>query len=657
MRLVLLSLFVMLGFNVQAVEFNLPEKFEAKLYKWKIDGKIYNNVDDGKTPKSCKTISFQNGHFYLPCEYTTEHSFPKGATVRIKWQSISKGVLKERFIQGTYYDVQRNWNFNHPPYNGEYMRTFHEANLNGNILDDGTIMITMTYTREDIYDRFKTLARSDGTYYSHDYGSPIVLRDQEKTMIGKEVIAYYRITDFTQQTDIEKKLTQIFNAYKEIDTETKAEMSKLTPVTLPTQPPKLTPTKTPPVENTPPPLPDTSTLPEEETYQEKETNAEEQVREENIKYYQDIIEIERQMKQRAQAKLNSLKERNADGRFDYAITSAQQSIHSYTSRIKNNKAQLKALGATTKTHIKRDNRDVYEDTAIQDKTISSIKKNKDISRSLEQSHKIIEHFGEEYEDKKGSHKVVERFSQRDKDGNYKIDPNTAKRIRKALKKQHYESKQTKQEAQTVYQLEKDKELTKKKKYLNTLKDTSLQANKVLAKLDPTGTRDKIVDAQEKIYVSIEGFGEGGLQGAASAVVMSKADEVTNDWASEVKESTQEYVKYYKDDIELTENEYYYDKEGKRLKRVNIRTKVYNKKGEEITFSFKNRILRKAAKKIDENHNIVEKVTKTARDITDGMVSGDYNKALGGVIDAVELKDEIGSNEEDNDNKKKDQTDQ
>jgi len=120
------------------------------------------------------------------------------------------------------------------------------------------------------------------------------------------------------------------------------------------------------------------------------------------------------------------------------------------------------------------------------KIASKLKKKKEFQKQQQLNIKFINKFTPSGE-WSGAYKRIKKLDKTE-------DAKKSKKIYNAYKKIYYDSKQIKEQGKAEYQNAKANEIDKKAKYLNSVKDTSLTINKGLAKLDPTGTGEKIVTA-------------------------------------------------------------------------------------------------------------------------------------------------------------------
>ena len=223
------------------------------------------------------------------------------------------------------------------------------------------------------------------------------------------------------------------------------------------------------------------------------------------------------------------------------------------------------------------------------------------------------------------------------------DSKKSKKIYEAHKKIYYDSKQIKEQANAEYQNAKADEIDKKGKYVKSIKDTSLTANKIIAKFDPTGTGDKIVNTMEHTYSAIEGAEKNGISGAIVKVM----DIHTNSVATDIVDTAEDYHQLHTKGIKLNKDEKYYDKDGNRVKKIKSGDKTYatkeGNKGEAKEFSLMDRVEKKVIKKVDETYNPQTKVDNAIKKISDGIKEGNLNKVANGTIDVVDIKDELDRN--------------
>ncbi len=249
------------------------------------------------------------------------------------------------------------------------------------------------------------------------------------------------------------------------------------------------------------------------------------------------------------------------------------------------------------------------------------------------AHDIVDKFGDSYDQQRLSHKKIEELS-RD------ADSEKATKIKNIMRKQYFDSQQIKTQGEAEYQIAKAKEIGKKSKYVETIKDTSLTINKGLAKLDPTGTGDKIVKVMEHAYAGVDGYEKGG----GSGLVVKVMDIHTNGMATQTVETAQEYHDLHTKGVKLNKDEKFYDKDGKRLTVIKSGDKAYatakGDKGEKKNFSMVSRITKKALEKVDETYNPQTKVMNSLKNIKDGITEGDFNKVANGAMDAVDIKDNL-----------------
>ena len=310
--------------------------------------------------------------------------------------------------------------------------------------------------------------------------------------------------------------------------------------------------------------------------------------------------------------------------------------------IKSREAQRKKADKIWKEEDKAFNESVAKDQA----------QRKAKQAEIEKAHKIIDRFGDDYETQRAAHKKIEALSKT-------ADTQKAKKIKNAIRKQFYDSKQIKLQGEAEFQASRAKELGKKEKYLNTVKDTSLTVNKVLARIDeavdPLEIGNKILSIQENSYDAIDSYSKGGLSKVADDFIEKKANELSNDWAGFTKDTIEKYKQYHsKKGLKLKPDEKYYDKNGKRLTRVNIYQRVYDKKGNEVSFSFGRRLFKKTFNKLNDDYNTIQETAEHIKNIKEGVMNGDINKVANEALEMTEKEDEGENDTKDESHKSKEQ---
>ena len=155
-----------------------------------------------------------------------------------------------------------------------------------------------------------------------------------------------------------------------------------------------------------------------------------------------------------------------------------------------------------------------ENKVFHDNIAKDMQERKTKQAEIKKAHDIVDRFGDNYDSQRLSHKKIEKLSKN-------ADIKKTKAIKNAIRKQYYDSKQTKLQGKAEYQTAKAKEIDKKGNYVKNIKETSLTINKGLAKLDPTGTGDKIVSWQENSYDTIDSYAEGGVNAVIDKFIEKK----------------------------------------------------------------------------------------------------------------------------------------
>ena len=156
----------------------------------------------------------------------------------------------------------------------------------------------------------------------------------------------------------------------------------------------------------------------------------------------------------------------------------------------------------------------------------------------------------------------------------------ATKIKNATRK-FYDAKQLEHQAEAVYQTAKAKEIDKKGKYVKSIKDTSLTANRILAEIDKTGLGKKIFDIQKDIYTYLE----GGIDAVAFSRVKGEVDSKTFKLGGGLVDRNAKILKYHTTGLKVTPKDRLYNKNGYLLRKVKKGDRVFNKNKRDITFSF------------------------------------------------------------------------
>lgn len=210
----------------------------------------------------------------------------------------------------------------------------------------------------------------------------------------------------------------------------------------------------------------------------------------------------------------------------------------------------------------------------------------------------------------------------------------ATKIYNAARKQHYESRQLAIEAERDLQKGKAKALKDSSDFAGNIRDTAVITNKILAlPAVATASLGTIVGA-EAISVAtvptttllahsattnaIGAAEKGGSMDMGVSLLKDAADEVTYKFGGEAIDKGYRIIKfYYGEGIEVPPKAKLYDKNHKLLKKVKKGDKVYNDKGDDITYITSTRLMR---------YKLF--VAKAQEDIS----KGDANKKANAILD-------------------------
>ncbi len=594
----------------EEVQLNLPERFDAKIVKGKwfdSDGRsgiFTENQDPTNPPQECETVHFASGKFYLSCKYKHIISSTHVEAIFVKkWEGTYN---KNGELNGVFSTYQNNFSTDF----GNYMKIYENGTIKGQI-GTNNIKIIQKFKRTKVYDHGK-YNEYHSLIWSKD-GSWILRNNPDRTI---KVILHLKII-YSQ--DLQNNITtdkQISNQNQNTQTEP-----------IPNEPEPIQPQANANIS----PQDDKVTLnidPQEQPVQPQKNPCTPPIDEAwqeycEAKAYNAKIKEQEEADAKA-AEQDANEEEEYQKRLDAWNEEERQSNIEF---IKSQKAKREKADKIWKEEDKASNDSIAKEQA----------ERKAKQAEIEKAHKIIDRFGDDYETQSAAHKKIDELSKT-------ADTQKAKKIKNAIRKQFYDSKQIKLQADAEYQTSKAKELGKKEKYLNTVKETSLTVNKVLARIDseidPLKIGNKIVDLQENSYDAIDSYSKGGLSKVADDFIEKKANELSNDWAGVAKEKAEEYKQYHsKKGLKLKPDEIYYDKNGKQLKKVNAYQKVYDKKGNEVSFSFGKRIFKKTFSKLNDDYNSIQGTAEHIKNIKEGVMSGDVNKVVNETLDMTEKEDE------------------
>lgn len=360
---------------------------------------------------------------------------------------------------------------------------------------------------------------------------------------------------------------------------------------------------------------------------------------EYIKMYQNDIETTKHTIDRLEERLRAEREYGVQDRYHQRrIEQYREKLKAYRHQLQIQKQQLQTLGGKEKSHTKRDNNDIYSDIRKNQDIYDERQKQKLKQQLIKRAHYIVDRYGEDYDQQRLTHARIEELSEN-------ADIASLQNIIGAVKKQYYDAMEIKLQGDAEYQTNRADEIGNKGKYVNTLKDTSLTANKIIARFDPTGTGDKIVNTMEHTYAAIDGYEKDGVQGA----IVKTMDIHTNGIASDTVDTAKEYRDYHSTGLKLNPDEIYYDKDGNRVSSIKSGDITYatplGDRGKMKLFSLSSRVGQKTINKLDEIYNPQTQVNNTIKTIKEGIQEGDINKIANGTMDAMDIKDEWGSGDE------------
>ncbi len=225
-----------------------------------------------------------------------------------------------------------------------------------------------------------------------------------------------------------------------------------------------------------------------------------------------------------------------------------------------------------------------EDKAFNDSIAKDQAERRTKQAEIEKAHKIIDRFGDDYETQRAAHKKIEALSKT-------ADTQKAKKIKNAIRKQFYDSKQIKLQGEAEYQANRAKELDKRAKRLETVRDTAVTANKVLAAVYGGALIEGIAQVHESATNAIDAAQKDGWEGALVSVVKDGVNSKTFNMGSNsvdmIFHSTQLHTKK---GALVPEGMKVYDKNGYLVKRIKANKRYFDKKGKDISFSVKRKVL-------------------------------------------------------------------
>jgi len=240
-------------------------------------------------------------------------------------------------------------------------------------------------------------------------------------------------------------------------------------------------------------------------------------------------------------------------------------------------------------------------------------------KELDKSIKLVGRFGGDEKDTE--YRRIEKLS---KEG---VDLQKAKRLHRALRTKHYDSRQAALEAQSTYQSEREKALGISQAYVEKIRDSSVTANKVLAKIAPGEIGDDIVEIQEAVINAIDNYAKGGTKHALYGAARDKIGGETTKFSSDSLDDIVRKERFHTTGIKIPDDIAAYDASGQRVKRFKSGDKLYDKEGHSIDRGVEKKLLRYRSW-----------TTQADKDLK----QGDFNKKFGAINDAYETGASIGN---------------
>ena len=322
-----------------------------------------------------------------------------------------------------------------------------------------------------------------------------------------------------------------------------------------------------------------------------------------IKSYrdQDMTELDYQ-KQR----LDAAKAQGADD----VVRDAQSAVDRLSRQISSYDQNLAELGHKPLEHTALDRRsfDFTREDLAADLTEARRKLEdfRETAKYVDWSNRLAEQFGTD-EEKDWCRDFIARCAKLGPDG-YEIDSETARQIYSGLKKQMYESGQILNEAEYDYQMARAEEIERKTEIVSQIRDNTARVNRILAKIEPTGTvGGRIVDIQYGVYGAIAGYEEGGIAGAAESVMLTVADSYSEGFTSGNYNALKDaYAEHGLSDTSVTE----------RLIWANLET-------------------------VNNKYNFLDHAGKSASSLLDGGYGASFDSAVDAYDARETLKDHSG----------------
>ncbi|WP_294954950.1 hypothetical protein [Sulfurovum sp.] len=558
-------LFVPFFLWAEEVQLNLPERFDAKImkghyystngnYPIKYDKEFYEHDPQ---PESCRIIHFVNGKFYLNCKYvnSSQKAFPRKNGAYAKDYVILKlegTYTKDGLIKGSFTHYSNVWEYNTkytiPSTFSEY-KDSEKGEIEGEIKGD-KIFVKQHYTKKKYYTNYTEYISDTGLY----------------KVTGKWKLIHPAITPI--------KATYDLNILAEISSQTS--------------------TQTEPIPNEPEPIQpqaNTNISPQDDKVTLNTDTQEQPVQPQQPQKEQDPCTppIDDAWQEYCEAKAYNAKIKEQEEADAKAAEQDAKEEEAYQKRLaawneEQRQSNIKFV-KSRKAEIKKV-KEIWdkEDKTFNDSIAKEQAKRKAKQAEIKKAHDIIDRFGDDYETQRAAHKKVEALAK-------SADTQKAKKIKNAIRKQFYDSKQIKLQADAEFQANRAKELDKRAKRLETVRDTAVTANKVLATVYGGALIEGIAQVHESATNAIDAAQKDGWEGALVSVVKDGVNSKTFNMGSNsvdmIFHSTQLHTKK---GAMVPEGMKVYDKNGYLVKRIKANKRYFDKKGKDISFSVKRKVL-------------------------------------------------------------------
>lgn len=600
-KLLIVFFFIFLLLQAEEVQLNLPERFDVKPYKSWI---LLNGVRSRNDSAQHTVFHFKKNEFTI---YDKE-SINYGGGTFLKERASGGGNFSSEKINGKVFNNSTMTNSDIA-----YTKRIEEYILSGDINASGIFHLILTYNKE-----VECKVKSKKDEYGYDkYSTAGIWRD---CAVGEQMNNNLEIHYLLQLPVNQSQSSQVFIPDVQNIPEEPTE-SQSSPKPQPTL-------------NLPTTITASASIGAEEEPEAPYDPCKDKEADQAMKDYcaKKAANAKLQVEYDAQDKAEEEAKAKAEADYQKRLKAWNDEEEAQRQRDKTEFAkQREAWRERQREYDKAENDDIAKDQRKRRAKLEDMKK---AQEEIKKAYKIIDRFGGDMDSQLMAYKKVGKLSDH-------ANLEKASKIKNALRKQYYDSTQIRLQGEAEYQTSKAKELQKSSNRAAAIRDGALNANKVLAKFDPTGTGNRIVSVMGHIYTAAEGYDKNNsLRGMINHVVTKEASDLSGGYSDMALEEREAYKRYYAGkSIKLTTSEYYYDAKGKRITSVTKGQKVYDKNHHEITYSFVKRLSKGIILKMIDNHNIIKKSLDSAKNLKDSIKKGD----IGGIIDASnELLDAKGS---------------